>query len=186
MRRLFLFLLVALLSMAGSHSAQAQAAESDVVELAPQIDWPAFTDALVTAEESGKMILVDVWSRTCGWCRKQQAEVYTQPDLQDFIMETFELGRLDIDAQSDTLTYRGYTLSSQMLAAGFGATATPTTVFLEPDGTYITRLPGFHQYQDYMNVLRYIGTEAFRDVSFEDFLGENGTEETTAADSDGN
>lgn len=139
-------------------------------ELAPQLEWPDFPTALDSAKESERIVLVDVWSRTCGWCRRQQTEVYTQPDLQEYILETFELGRLDIDMDGDTLSYRGYTMSSQMLSAGFGATATPTTVFLESDGTYITRLQGFHAYQDFYDVIRFIGSESFREMSFEDFM----------------
>lgn len=154
--------------------AQPEGEAATTTELAPQLEWPAFPDALEAAASSERIVLVDVWSRTCGWCRKQQEEVYTQPDLQAFLLENFELGRLDIDQDSDTLSYRGYTMSSQMLSAGFGATATPTTIFLEPDGQYITRLQGFHAYEDFFNVLRFIGSESFREMSFEDFMASEG------------
>lgn len=143
-------------------------------DLAPMLEWPSFPAALNAAKDSNRIVMVDVWSRNCGWCRKQQTEVYTQPDLQAYLLDTFELGRLDIDQDSDTLSYRGYTLSSQMLSAGFGATATPTTIFLEPDGTYITRLAGFHAYEDFFDVIRFIGSQSFRQMSFEDFLKQEG------------
>jgi len=170
--RVLLFLAIMAFVMNPSHAQTDPVMEA--VELAPQLKWPAFPDALEAAVASERIVLVDVWSRTCGWCRKQQEEVYTQPDLQAFLLETFELGRLDIDQDSDTLSYRGYTMSSQMLSAGFGATATPTTIFLEPDGQYITRLQGFHAYEDFFNVLRFIGTESFREMSFEDFMASDG------------
>lgn len=166
-------LLVALLLLTLPASAQNPAA-GDGATLAPMLEWPTFPDALKAAKESNRIVVVDVWSRNCGWCRKQQTEVYTQPDLQAYLLGNFELGRLDIDLDSDTLSYRGYTLSSQMLSAGFGATATPTTIFLEPDGTYITRLAGFHAYDDFFDVIRYIGSQAFREMSFEDFLKQEG------------
>jgi len=162
-------LALVLVAVAFALPASGQETDADV-ELAPQLEWPSFPDALEAAKESERIVLVDVWSRTCGWCRRQQTEVYTQPDLQGYILDTFELGRLDIDQDSDTLSYRGYTMSSQMLSAGFGATATPTTVFLEPDGTYITRLQGFHAYEDFYNVLRFIGSESFREMDFEQFM----------------
>lgn len=168
MRFLALILLAGLVATPSlAQSGDAQGAD---VELAPQLEWPSFPEALDAAKESERIVLVDVWSRTCGWCRKQQTEVYTQPDLQEYVLDTFQLGRLDIDMESDTLSYRGYTMSSQMLSAGFGATATPTTIFLESDGTYITRLQGFHAYQDFYDVLRFIGSESFREMDFEDFM----------------
>lgn len=172
MRR-FALPFAALLLLTFTASAQ-NPATADGATLAPMLEWPTFPDALSAAKESNRIVVVDVWSRNCGWCRKQQTEVYTQPDLQAYLLDNFELGRLDIDQGADTLSYRGYTLSSQMLSAGFGATATPTTIFLEPDGTYITRLSGFHAYDDFFGVLRYIGSQAFREMSFEDFLKKEG------------
>lgn len=139
-------------------------------ELAPQIEWPGFNEAFASAKDSKKIVLIDVWSSTCGWCKKQQTEVYTQPDLQKFLFDKFEIGRLNLDITDDTLSFRGYTLSSQMLAGGLGATGTPTTVFMEADGAYITRLQGFHAFEDFYDVLRFIGTESFRDMSFEEFM----------------
>jgi thioredoxin-related protein len=163
------FLTMLLVSVVLSHSVSGQDTETDPT-LAPPLEWPAFPDALEAAKSSDRIVLVDVWSRRCGWCRRQQTEVYTQPDLQAYLLDTFELGRLDIDLDNDTLSYRGYTMSSQMLSAGFGATATPTTVFLEPDGTYITRLQGFHAYEDFYDVLRFIGSESFREMDFQAFM----------------
>lgn len=138
--------------------------------LKPPITWPTFGEAFEAAKATKKIVLIDVWSSTCGWCRKQQTEVYTQPDLQAFLFDKFELGRLNLDVTDDTVSFRGYTLSSQMLAGGLGATGTPTTVFMEPDGSYITRLQGFHAYEDFYDVLRFIGTSSYKEMSFEEFM----------------
>lgn len=134
------------------------------------IVWPEFEDAVARAGKSGKILLIDVWSASCGWCRKQQTEVYTQPDLQQLLTEYFELGRIVIDRTDDTLSFRGFSLSSAELAAGLGASGTPTTVFLEPSGGYITRLAGFHPYEDFLNVLGFIGTESFRTMDYQAFV----------------
>jgi len=166
-----IFLALVALSLVGTSfvSAQAPAIENPT-ELAPQIEWPNFNSAFESAIKSKKLVLIDVWSSTCSWCRKQQTEVYTQPELQTFLFDKFELGRLNLDVTDDTVAFRGYTLSSQMLAGGLGASGTPTTVFMEADGSYITRLQGFHAYEDFYDVLRFIGSESFRDMSFEEFM----------------
>lgn len=143
---------------------------------APPIEWPPFETAVEKARVSGKLVLIDIFSPRCGWCRKLQTEVYTQADLQEFVFEHFELGRLDIDVIDDTVSFSGHELSSAHLAAGLGATGTPTTIFLEPTGGYITRLGGFHPYEDFFDVLRFIGTESFREMSFEDYVKEQNKE----------
>ena len=136
--------------------------------------WIPFEDAVEAGKKSGKMVLVDVWSPRCGWCRKMQEEVYTREDLLSYVNEHFVTGRLNIDVRDDTLSYLGYELSSADLSVGFGARGTPTTVFLSPDGSYITRLPGFHDYDSYFPVLRFIGTESFREMTFQEFLDATG------------
>ncbi len=138
------------------------------------VDWPAFPVALEKAVASGKIILIDVYVDTCPWCKKLQSEIYTRVELQSYVYETFELGRINIGIDDDALTYKGYTLSSAELGAGFGATGTPTTIFLEADGNYITRLPGFHEYEEFFQVLRFVGSESFRDMSFAEFLESTG------------
>ncbi|WP_456430063.1 thioredoxin family protein [Rhodocaloribacter sp.] len=132
--------------------------------------WRSFPEAVAAARNSGKAILVDVYAPWCGWCRKMQTEVYTLPELREYLHEHFEIARLNLEEYGDTLTFKGYTLTSAELAMGLGASSTPTTVFLEPDGAYITRLPGFHEGDVFMRVLRFIGTGAYRRLTYEEFL----------------
>jgi thioredoxin-related protein len=164
-------LLVVLLAFLGVQSISAQEALVPEVDM---IEWPTFHDALKESGGDGKIILIDVYADTCPWCRKLQSEIYTQSALQSYVFENFELGRINIGIADDTLSYKGYTLTSAQLGAGFGATGTPTTIFLESDGTYITRLPGFHEYDEFFRVLRFVGSESFRDMSFADYLEEQG------------
>ena len=89
--------------------------------LEPQVDmieWPSFHNALEGAVQSGKIILIDVYADTCPWCRKLQSEIYTQEELQTYVLDTFELGRINIGIADDTLSYKGiYALLSP---TGFG------------------------------------------------------------------
>ncbi len=171
MNRLLLILVASVLAVSMPDAravAQIQTDENN------QIVWPSFPEAVERAEENGKILLIDVWSAHCPWCKKQQTQVYTQPKLQALMARYFEIGRIDLDNNTDTVSFRGYELTLSDLAGGLGATGTPTTVFLEPSGAYITRLAGFHPAPDFANVLEFIGTEAFRDTSYEDFLASKG------------
>lgn len=163
--------LVLTLTLAGLAPASGQPSDVESVAAAPS--WTSFEQALGSADSSGKMILVDVWSRRCGWCARMQREVYTQPELLDYLNQHFETGRLDIDVRMDTVAYMGYELSSAELSAALGASGTPTTVFLASDGSYVTRLPGFHPVERFLEVLRYIGTESYREMSFDDYVDQS-------------
>ncbi|ARA93031.1 MAG: DUF255 domain-containing protein [Bacteroidetes bacterium] len=176
MKRLALTLLLGLLPAA---LVQAQSDDTRPKlgggEPAPGINWQPFQEALETAEAQDKKLIIDIYAPWCGWCTKLQNEVYSNEAVQDYVNEHFVITRLDIDDGEATYTFKEYTLSSAELAGGLGAQGTPTTVFLMPNQDYITRLPGFVDAEAYLQILRYIGTDAFMNQTFEEYLNAHGT-----------
>lgn len=131
--------------------------------------WRPFDEAVEAARTDGRRLLFDVYAPWCGWCRKMQAEVYTDPAVRAYLADHFVLTRVNLDDTTDALRFRGYTLTPQELAVALGATATPSTVFLEPDGAAITLLPGYVETPTFLEVLRYVGSGAYETQSFEAF-----------------
>ena len=162
MRLIGLFIFAFLLVSAGRAQDASVAAEG--------IDWKPFGEAVALAGEQEKMIVVDIYAPWCPWCRRLQREVYTDSLVQRSLADHFIATRLDGENQSDSLRFREYTLTPSELALGFGTEGYPTTVFLDSDGQYITRLPGFVNASKFTHVLSYVGTGAFKSVSYQDYL----------------
>ena len=135
----------------------------------PSINWLTFTEAASAAEVSGRTILVDVFAPWCPWCQRLQSEVYTRPEIRNYLNEHFEIARLNIDEAENVIEFKGYSLTSAELASGLGAEATPTTVFLDSNGDYITRVPGFVEADEFVNILKYIGSGSYRQESYETY-----------------
>jgi thioredoxin-related protein len=154
-------------SLAGIADAQSAS------EPAAGIPWLEFEEGLRVAAEREKPVLVDIFAPWCGWCTKLQTDVYTDGRIQHYLREHFAVARLNIDSVDDAVDFRGYRVTSAELAMGLGASGTPTTVFLDSAGNYITRLPGFVGADEFLQVLRFIGTEAYKSQSFENFLNSN-------------
>jgi len=133
------------------------------------MSWPTFDEAISTASQTGQPILIDIYAPWCGWCRKMQQDVYTDRDLVEYVQTNFAYGRLNIDDSNTLHTFQGYTLTSQELGYGLGAEGTPTSVFLTSDGTYIAKCPGYWGKDDFKTALRYVATEAWEELSYEEF-----------------
>ncbi len=163
--------LVGLFVCAACLFAPAWAHAQDASVPAEGLDWKAFEEAVMQAEAQDKKLIVDVYAVWCPWCRRLQREVYADDAVQAYIRDHFVLTRLDAENTEDSLRFREYTLTPSEMAAGLGASGFPTTVFLDQDGKYITRLPGFITPPNFLDVLDYIGSEAFADVTFEEYMG---------------
>ena len=145
-------------------------AQDDASVAAPGLDWQAFEQAVAQAGQLDKKVIVDVYAAWCPWCRRLQREVYADDAVQEYIRDHFVVTRLDAENTEDSLRFRGYTLTPSEMAAGLGAAAFPMTVFLDEDAKYITRLPGFRPPTDFLDVLNYIGSEAFLDLTYEEYI----------------
>jgi thioredoxin-related protein len=134
------------------------------------VSWLEFEEGAREAAETQRPILVDIYAPWCGWCTRLQTDVYTDQRIQQYLADNFSVTRLNIDSVDDEVNYRGYKVTSAELATGLGASGTPTTVFLDATGKYITRLPGFIGADEFLLVLRFIGTEAYKSQSFKAFI----------------
>ncbi|MCY3487257.1 MAG: thioredoxin fold domain-containing protein [Bacteroidetes bacterium] len=137
--------------------------------LSAPMSWPTFDEAVATASKTGKLMLIDIYAPWCGWCRKMQEEVYTDVALVAYVQDNFAYGRLNIDDPETLHSFQGYTLSSQELGYSLGAEGTPTTVFLQSDGTYIAKCVGYWAKDDFRKALHYVGTGAWENLSFQEF-----------------
>lgn len=164
-----LHVMVLLVGLCVAGCVQSTADVSDVVT-DDSFVWPTFDEAVAAASKSGKPILIDIYTPWCGWCRKMQKEVYGNATLVAYVKEHFEYGRLNIDDSETQHDFMNYELTSQELGSALGARGTPTTVFLEQDGTYITRLDGYWALEPFGKAIRFIGSGAYQNQKYEEYL----------------
>ena len=132
--------------------------------------WRTFKEVIEDDEAQGKPILLDIYAPWCPWCRKMQKEVYTESTVRRYVEQYFEAARLDVTNTSKQYNYQGRTLNAQQLAGHLGMQGTPTTVFLQPDGTYIAHIPGFIEANRFQHILHYIGSGAYEEQDFQAYM----------------
>jgi thioredoxin-related protein len=76
-----------------------------------------------------------------------------------------------VNAESDEkTTYKGKEYSYRQLTAGFGITGFPATIFLSPDGEFITNVSGYITAEKFMPMLEYIDGKHYENMEYEEFL----------------
>ena len=132
--------------------------------------WRSWDAGLREAGTSRRPVLVDVYTDWCGWCKRMDRDVYARADVQDYLARKFVTVKLDAES-NDAARYEGRAYTSHALAARFGVTGYPTTMFLSAKGAHLGSIPGYSPPEDFLLLLRFIGDgHAGRGEKLEDFL----------------
>jgi len=106
------------------------AAQTFGAELKWQTDYDK---ALAAAKADGKILMVDVYTDWCGWCKKLDKDVYANPDVQAKLTKDFVALKINPEKSQKSL----------QLAQKFGTHGYPHIVFLDASGKKISEVIGY-------------------------------------------
>lgn len=134
------------------------------------VTWQAWDAGFRTASRKSQPVLVDVYTDWCGWCKRMDKDVYSRADVRDYLSSHFVTIKLNAEDQA-AATHEGRRYTSRTLAAKFGVTGYPTTVFLRPNGERLVNVPGYLPADRFLLLLRYIGDGHMdRGVAWDDYM----------------
>jgi len=134
-----------------------------------QLKWRSFNDGIAEAKQSGKKVLIDVYTSWCGWCKKMDKETYSDGSVADYLNKKYIVIRLDAES-SNTLQYNGKPYTEQELAAAFGISGYPSIIFLTETGEPITVYPGYADAGQFKTILSYIADDHYKTTKFQDYV----------------
>jgi thioredoxin-related protein len=115
---------------------------------AESISWKTdLAAALKEAKDADKAVLIDVYTEWCGWCKKLDEEVYTDPGV---IAEVGNFVALKVDAEKEGPEAEFVQL--------FNVGGYPTILFVEPDGSLIGRIGGYMDAVPFSEMTAVIGS----------------------------
>jgi thioredoxin-related protein len=138
--------------------------------------WHGWDEGLQEARRSGRPVLVDVYTDWCGWCKRMDRDVYSRPDVREYLSTHYVTIKLNAES-GDAARYENRSFTSGSLAERFRVTSYPTTVFLNAEGGHVINVPGYVPPERFLLVLRYVGEGHMeRGVEWEAFVKQNSGE----------
>jgi len=128
--------------------------------------FTTYENALQKAHSQNKIIMLDVYTNWCVWCKRMDKDVYSDPKVKAELDKYFAPVKLNAEAP-DVHTFRGQAQSEQNFAAQLGIEAYPTIVFMSADEKPIKVLPGYVPAAEFTLALRYIGSGAYQTTDFD-------------------
>ncbi|MFZ1080976.1 MAG: thioredoxin fold domain-containing protein [Candidatus Kryptoniota bacterium] len=133
------------------------------------LNWVSYTDGVKQASAENKKILVDVYTDWCGWCKKMESDTYSDENIKEYLTEKYILVKLNAESDARETVHDGEATDAQ-LAHAFGVNGYPTTVFLGPDGTFITKATGYMKPAEFLQALKYVGDDYYTKMGFQEYL----------------
>jgi thioredoxin-related protein len=121
-----------------------------------KIRWMGYDAAREQKPPADKKMFIYFSSANCGYCRKLEKEVFSRDPIADYINTHYTPVRVDIDR-------------NRKLAVQFGIQGVPDLRFITENGEPIARWPGYIEAPHLLNMLKYIQTESYLKMGFEEF-----------------
>ena len=97
--------------------------------------WMAVTfkdmaEDLETARDEGKRLAIIFEQRGCIYCTKMHEEVFTDPEVAEFIQANFMVVQMNLFGDEEVTDFDGEALPEKEMAKRWGVVFTPTILFM--------------------------------------------------------
>lgn len=127
-----------------------------------QIQWMKFEEAVAANASQPKMIIVDVYTDWCGWCKKMDKETFTDPKVIEYINTNFYAVKMNAEDNVRTFDFMGKKYTEAQMAGAMRVRSYPNFVVIESKLQSIAQLPGYRQPDQFLAGLDELIEKAFR------------------------
>lgn len=128
-----------------------------------------FQDEVEELRASGRHILVFMDLNDCPYCARTLEENFHQGANREYIQKNFDVIAVNVRGAGDVTWIDGANYSEQELALKLKVYATPTLVFIDPDGKKVLQLNGYRSPASLRHALEYVHAKAYRQQSLAAF-----------------
>jgi thioredoxin-related protein len=138
--------------------------------------WLTFQQAQERVRNRPRVILMDMYTDWCYWCKVMDRNTYSQPEIAAYIQEKFYPVKFNAESKG-SVTWKGqsfdfnpdYRVNQLALTLTKGRLSYPTMVIITPDDHAPQYLSGYIKPMDLEPVLKYFGEGAYKSMTYKDF-----------------
>ncbi len=121
------------------------------------IQWQAHDEGIAAAKKQGKKIVVYFRTGYCQYCIKMEREAFKDDWVIDYLNTNFIPIRVN-GTEEDKVVHL------------YEVEEIPTMVFLTPDMTVLSQMPGYIETEILFYILQYLHTDSYKRMRFKDFV----------------
>ena len=129
-----------------------------------------FRDDIQEARGQGKHVMVFLHFDECPYCARMLKENFVGGSSREFIETNFDVIGVNVLGSLEVTWIDGATYTERALAARLEVFATPTIVFLGPDGAKVLQLTGYRDPPALRYALEYVQSSSYRTQFFTTYL----------------
>lgn len=128
---------------------------------ADELKWVGFDEGYKIAQKKGKIMLVDVYTDWCGWCKRMDRDTYAKSEVIGLINQDYVAIKFNPELEG-TYTFQGKQYNGNELAGVLSnnqLSGYPTTIFHSPKNKKTNVVGGYFDAAKFKGVLEKVKTE---------------------------
>ena len=133
------------------------------------ITWQTFDKGVELAKKEKKMMVLDIYTDWCHWCKVMDKDTYGNPEVVKYAQENLVMAKLNAETD-EKFKFKEGNYSGRQLSMMFGVEGFPSTIFLNSEGELITSVSGFIPADRFTLILKYLEGNWYEKMKFDDFV----------------
>lgn len=125
------------------------------------LQWVDFNKGYELAKKTNKIMLVDVYTDWCGWCKRMDRDTYAKPEVIKMINQDFVAVKFNPEIKNVVYQFEGKSYTGEQLAnviSNNQLTGYPATVFMLPKAKKSQLVGGYQTENEFKVILSEIKT----------------------------
>ncbi len=137
-------------------------------EAKDEIAWKTIGEAMAEGASMKKMVLLDVYTDWCGWCKRMDKATYSDPAVREYMASKFVAGKMNPDKEGK-ITFKGKEMSYREFSRSLGISGYPATAFFTEEGEVLTVVAGYFGPEDFLKLLTFLGEGHYKTTEWENY-----------------